>query len=113
MTPHRRGASNGQSRFVSAFGSQAIVASCKKFRRDFSGLRKQFRKINSCPICCTGPVCGRLDWFGRLNHSLGAMERGGFIMAEDNKSYGLAWFLAGLGVGALVGILYAPKSGKE
>ena len=34
-------------------------------------------------------------------------------MAEDNKSYGLAWFLAGLGVGALVGILYAPKSGKE
>ncbi len=34
-------------------------------------------------------------------------------MAEENKSYGLAWFLAGLGVGALVGILYAPKSGKE
>ena len=34
-------------------------------------------------------------------------------MAEDNKAYGLAWFLAGLGVGALVGILYAPKSGRE
>ena len=34
-------------------------------------------------------------------------------MAEDNKSFGLAWFLAGLGVGALVGILYAPKSGRE
>jgi gas vesicle protein len=34
-------------------------------------------------------------------------------MADDNKSYGVAWFLAGLGVGALVGILYAPKSGKE
>jgi len=37
-------------------------------------------------------------------------------MAEDNKTngtYGLAWFLAGLGVGALVGILYAPKSGRE
>jgi len=34
-------------------------------------------------------------------------------MAEENKSYGLAWFLAGLGVGALVGILYAPKAGKE
>jgi gas vesicle protein len=34
-------------------------------------------------------------------------------MAEDSKSYGLAWFLAGLGVGAVVGILYAPKSGKE
>ena len=34
-------------------------------------------------------------------------------MAEDNKVNGLAWFLAGLGVGALVGILYAPKSGRE
>ena len=34
-------------------------------------------------------------------------------MAEDNKVQGLAWFLAGLGVGALVGILYAPKSGRE
>ena len=33
-------------------------------------------------------------------------------MAEE-RSYGLAWFLAGLGVGALVGILYAPKSGRE
>ena len=34
-------------------------------------------------------------------------------MADENKSNGLAWFLAGLGVGALVGILYAPKSGRE
>ncbi|MGA2086830.1 MAG: YtxH domain-containing protein, partial [Terracidiphilus sp.] len=34
-------------------------------------------------------------------------------MAEENKSYGVAWFLAGLGVGALIGILYAPKSGRE
>lgn len=34
-------------------------------------------------------------------------------MAEDSRVQGLAWFLAGLGVGALVGILYAPKSGRE
>ena len=34
-------------------------------------------------------------------------------MADENKVYGLAWFVAGLGVGALVGILYAPKSGRE
>lgn len=34
-------------------------------------------------------------------------------MAEDSKVQGVAWFLAGLGVGALIGILYAPKSGKE
>jgi len=34
-------------------------------------------------------------------------------MSDDNRAQGLAWFLAGLGVGALVGILYAPKSGRE
>jgi gas vesicle protein len=34
-------------------------------------------------------------------------------MAEESKTYGLGWFIAGLSVGALVGILYAPKSGKE
>lgn len=35
-------------------------------------------------------------------------------MSDDrNGVQGVAWFLAGLGVGALVGILYAPKSGRE
>jgi len=34
-------------------------------------------------------------------------------MAEDNRGLGLAWLLVGLGVGALVAILYAPKSGRE
>jgi gas vesicle protein len=34
-------------------------------------------------------------------------------MAEDSKAQQLGWFLAGLGVGALVGILYSPKSGRE
>ena len=32
---------------------------------------------------------------------------------NDNGATGLGWFLAGLGIGALVGVLYAPKSGKE
>jgi gas vesicle protein len=32
-------------------------------------------------------------------------------MAEDSSSFG--WFLAGLGLGALIGVLYAPKSGRE
>src|ERR1700746_1921563 len=32
---------------------------------------------------------------------------------NDNGVTGLGWFLAGLGIGALVGVLYAPKSGKE
>lgn len=31
----------------------------------------------------------------------------------DDSSNGLLWFLAGLGVGAAVGVLYAPKSGRE
>jgi len=33
-------------------------------------------------------------------------------MADDSSS-GLGWFLAGLGMGALIGVLYAPKSGRE
>lgn len=33
-------------------------------------------------------------------------------MANDNQQ-AFGWFLAGLGIGALVGILYAPKSGRE
>lgn len=32
---------------------------------------------------------------------------------NDNGTSGLGWFLAGLGIGALVGVLYAPKAGKE
>ncbi len=32
---------------------------------------------------------------------------------NDSSSGGFGWFLAGLGIGALVGVLYAPKSGKE
>jgi gas vesicle protein len=35
-------------------------------------------------------------------------------MAENESgTSGLGWFLAGLGIGALVGVLYAPKAGKE
>ena len=32
---------------------------------------------------------------------------------NDNGVSGLGWFLAGLGIGAVVGVLYAPKAGKE
>jgi gas vesicle protein len=34
-------------------------------------------------------------------------------MAEEKGTSGFSWFLAGLGIGALVGVLYAPKAGKE
>jgi gas vesicle protein len=33
-------------------------------------------------------------------------------MSDDNGS-SFVWFLAGLGLGGLVGILYAPKAGSE
>ena len=32
---------------------------------------------------------------------------------SDDRGNNLGWFLAGLGLGAVVGILYAPKSGRE
>src|SRR3974390_62194 len=31
----------------------------------------------------------------------------------DNDGSGILWFLAGLGIGAALGILYAPKAGEE
>ena len=31
----------------------------------------------------------------------------------DRDGNGLLWFLAGLGIGAAVGVLYAPRSGSE
>jgi gas vesicle protein len=36
-------------------------------------------------------------------------------MSENNNSSSssLGWFLAGMGLGALVGVLYAPRSGSE
>jgi gas vesicle protein len=34
-------------------------------------------------------------------------------MADDNSMGNLGWFVAGLGIGALAGVLYAPKSGQE
>jgi gas vesicle protein len=34
-------------------------------------------------------------------------------MSDRNGGGGVLWFLAGLGIGAAVGILYAPQSGSE
>lgn len=34
-------------------------------------------------------------------------------MSDESSSSGILWFLAGLGIGAALGVLYAPKSGKE
>jgi gas vesicle protein len=32
---------------------------------------------------------------------------------SDNSGSSFGWFLAGVGLGALVGVLYAPRSGSE
>ena len=32
---------------------------------------------------------------------------------SDREGNSFAWFLAGLGLGAVVGVLYAPRSGSE
>ncbi len=34
-------------------------------------------------------------------------------MSDRDGNNGLLWFLAGLGIGAAVGVLYAPRSGSE
>jgi gas vesicle protein len=36
---------------------------------------------------------------------------GGFM--SDRDGHGLLWFLTGLGIGAVVAILYAPQAGSE
>jgi gas vesicle protein len=35
------------------------------------------------------------------------------IMAEDNGGSNIVFFLAGLGIGAVVALLFAPRSGEE
>jgi len=34
-------------------------------------------------------------------------------MSDQDNSNSFMWFLAGLGFGALLGVLYAPRSGRE
>ena len=34
-------------------------------------------------------------------------------MARDEGGNSFLWFLAGLGIGGILGVLYAPKSGSE
>ena len=34
-------------------------------------------------------------------------------MSEENSGAGVGYFLAGLGIGAVIALLFAPRSGKE
>jgi gas vesicle protein len=54
----------------------------------------------------SGGIAGRNEIGFRPNRRMSMAD-------NDNGVSGLGWFLAGLGVGALVGVLYAPKAGKE
>lgn len=47
---------------------------------------------------------------GRVITSLAC---GGRLMSDRDNSNSFLWFLAGLGFGALMGVLYAPRSGRE
>jgi gas vesicle protein len=65
------------------------------------------------------PDCSRFPGRPReINRSLkfaGSEKKEIFIMADENNGGGpgIAWFIAGIGIGALVGVLYAPKAGRE
>src|SRR6266404_1566404 len=55
-----------------------------------------------------GDSCGAL-----VLTSSGSIVPPGGVMARDDSGSSFLWFLAGLGIGAIVGVLYAPKSGTE
>src|SRR6266849_4809343 len=51
-----------------------------------------------------------------VSHNPGATIQGGRFEEEamsDRDGNSFVWFLAGLGIGAVVGVLYAPRSGEE
>src|SRR5277367_6212313 len=47
----------------------------------------------------------------RVPESFG--NEGDVLMADEKQGGGFSWFVAGLGLGALLGVLYAPKAGRE
>jgi gas vesicle protein len=63
--------------------------------------------VRQCQLSC------RLSYKGGEQISHFWEDRRKNMSDNDNSAGGLGWFLAGLGVGALVGVLYAPKAGKE
>jgi gas vesicle protein len=91
--------------------------------------------IGAVRLCSTQPgaipeasseeaTCGAIQLDGRLIRGFFGpresilsqrVKSGKEIAMADNEcgTGGFGWFLAGLGIGALVGVLYAPKSGRE
>jgi gas vesicle protein len=51
------------------------------------------------------------DWVSNSGNRKSIGE--GEFMSEEKQGSGFSWFVAGLGLGALIGVLYAPKAGRE
>ena len=51
--------------------------------------------------------------FGTIRFPPSVTPRRRTSCQKKTQSSGFSWFLAGLGLGALIGVLYAPKAGKE
>jgi gas vesicle protein len=71
-------------------------------------------------LLCEVPLQVRLIIFtitvNCVSHNPGATIQEGRIEEEvmsDRDGNSFVWFLAGLGIGAVVGVLYAPRSGEE
>lgn len=67
-------------------------------------LRNNRVKLKRIPV--TVKVCSYKSYQKLLKEQVDTM-------ASDDGSGSFGWFLAGLGIGALVGVLYAPRAGRE
>src|SRR5579862_6723227 len=67
----------------------------------------EFRKL----LC--GTPFGTIRFPAKLQIPPGNPKENKAMADETQSSSGFSWFIAGLGIGALIGVLYAPKAGKE
>jgi gas vesicle protein len=71
-----------------------------------------------CPVFCSKwgtqvRIAGPLSFcYYPDDRVIPPLREGDKQMAEQETT-GIGWFIAGLGLGALLGILFAPKAGKE
>jgi gas vesicle protein len=81
--------------------------------REISDMASQYGTLGDACIY-TGDerfaTLGKIPWAAA--RSYGELDKEKVAMSET-KGNGFSWFLAGLGIGSLLGVLYAPKSGQE
>src|SRR5215469_4416428 len=93
--------------FVTGRGCRQVC----RTRGNFDNLMHSFGVLATAP-CRWGDHSEIAGDRSRPRVIMQALLKGGLVMEEDIIN-GFAWFLAGLGFGALIGVLYAPKSGRE